>query len=363
MRPLIIVCGVRPHYIKAAALVRIIDQFPLSSPAGLQIIDARQHYDPDLTDQVIRDLGLNVTTTFEHLSQEPGMRGGTIYGKLTSWLGIDRWPDMRRPIVLSFGDTTTTLMTALAAVMTQCPFIHVEAGVRSTPGIHGQSIENHIRRIIGQISSVNLCVLPEHVTNLTDEKAPGRHAWVGDLGRELLMELAHVHPPRKDRELLCLIHKTENTTVEGIAEIFTGLATAAVPTSFVVHPSIGRLIGKDIDALRVPANVSLIPPMPYRALVQRLSQAQIVLTDSGGIQREAYHLRIRCVVRRDTAGWKELFEDGGHLRVGRSAQEIALGVARLWASPTWTQQRVPDFFKPDGPKQVSRILSEILKVG
>jgi UDP-N-acetylglucosamine 2-epimerase len=355
---LMVVCGVRPHYVKAASLIRCLNARDLD----YILVDARQQYDPSLTDVVIDDLGLRPAVTFEHSSIESAERAGAIYTQLMHLFA--EHARGQRVAALGFGDTTTTAMVAMAAISTGSPFIHLEAGVRALRS-RVESVENKIRRMLGPVSALNLCVLPEHVDNLRAEGSPGRTVWIGDVGKRLLLEIAATAQPASvGSGVLCLIHKTENVTVDGIQAILRALGQCGQMATLVKHPSIGRLMTR--HGLRLPPNVVCVPPAGYRAAVARMSAARVILTDSGSVQREAYYLRRRCVVRRDTMGWVQLAGDRGHVQVGRAADAIADALMAVWVDPSFEAEDLPSFDCPDGERLLAdevRTLIESLEPG
>lgn len=350
-RRLIAICGVRPHYVKWAGLNAIL------SAGGIEarFIDARQHYDHGLTDLMLDDLKLQADETIEHVSKDPHDRGGRIYSELCKLLARS---EEDPPVVLVFGDVTTTAMGALAASRVGCRVIHVEAGVRSVPGPTGESIENRIRRVTAQLSSLNLCVSPHHLENLNREKAPGESLWVGDLGRNLLLSIVDDGDPGLRDQLLVHIHKAENMSPKRMAPILEALSDSALPMLFIVHPTVTPLLRR--HPLRERANVTVTEPLSYTEMVRAIRSSRAILTDSGGVQREAYHLGRRCVVRRDTVGWTELFGVGGHVQVMSSASEIREAIGKVWDAPEWASDRQPQFHRSDGGSEAARAIAAML---
>jgi UDP-N-acetylglucosamine 2-epimerase len=328
---IVVVAGVRPQYVKAASMVEMLREAQLKHV----LVDAAQHYDESLRGLVMRGLGLVPDFTFMHPSHDRHVRAGSIYSQLCELLLLLDGRAEERVVTLGFGDATTTVMAALASVAADTRFAHVEAGVRSRVDVSSghESIENKYRRVISQISSLNLCLSAVNIENLERENAPGRNVVVGDLG------IRHANPiPAQDALLarlyvLAHIHKTENTDHDSISAILEGLAISGLQTRFIVHPSVGRLIS--IGRLSLPSNVTPIEPMSHDGMLAAILSSRIVLTDSGSVQREAAMLGRRCIVRRDTPGWIELFSAGGHVRVDRNPLLIADALRLVWDSPDW----------------------------
>ena len=353
-RDLFVVCGVRPHYVKWAGLKTIL------SSAGIRsrMLDVRQHYDSDLTDLLLTDLNLSASETFNHRSLDPHERAGSIYSSLCVFLER-RLQVGPAPAVLVFGDVTATVMSALAASRIGCPVVHVEAGVRSAPGVSGESIENRIRRVTAQVSALNLCVLQDHVHALEAETAPGRSHWVGDLGRELLLELAGPPPVEPGEYVLVHIHKAENTDPERIRTILRAVKRLDQRALVVVHPTIREVVQVERDVS--PSSLEFVDPLPYSTLAGVIRHSRFVLTDSGGLQREAYHLGRRCVVRRDTVGWAELVGGGGHVRVGVAEDEILYAMSEMWRTPTWRREVGSVFYNQVGVEVARQAIVDLLQ--
>ena len=353
--PLLVVMGVRPHYVKAAALM-----FALQRKSGLaehvQLIDARQQYDPELTDVVLDGVGVVPSVTIKHTSQNAHIRAGEIYAALCNRIDVIAHSVGRRPILVGFGDVTTTAMAAMAASRMSIPFVHVEAGVRSRPGVGGESVENKIRRVVAQASTINFCTLLDHVENLQRERAPGRAVWVGDLAQPFLRSVAS-EDVRQEDMVLCFIHKSDNVDPRSLAVLFRVLSACAYPVTFVLHPSAARELERDSALFSmVSSNIDLVRATNYSDFVSLMQRSRVIVTDSGDVQREAHYLGRRCVVRRDTVGWSELAAPGGHLRVGRSVAEIAKGIRELWDSPELRLQVEPGFVRPGGVDDAVREL-------
>jgi UDP-N-acetylglucosamine 2-epimerase len=333
VRALVVACGVRPHYVKAAAFRDTV--LARDDRLGeVLFVDVGQHYDQALTGLVTTGLDLRFDATIPHYSRDRAERAGTILAGLSRYLEDLGRARGAKPVVVGFGDALTTGLAGMAAVSAEAPFAHVEAGIRSTADPRQASVENAVRRMLGQVSSLNLCVLPRHRRNLRRESAPGRCLYVGDLSLtpaevDLLSSAA---PPSTSEFVFVHIHKSENMSSEALGAITAAVAGFGRPAMFVVHPAARDILG----ALDGPAsgNIRLVPPMDHMAMLRTLRDARVVLTDSGGVQREAIYAGRRCVVRRNTAGWREFFGARAHVRVGRSREEIASALAEVWRRPT-----------------------------
>jgi UDP-N-acetylglucosamine 2-epimerase len=340
-----VVAGVRPHYLKAPPFVSALR----SAGMGTIYIDARQHYDPELT--ALPQAGLlHPDVLLEHPDRDRHHIAASIYVQLVEFVEQARLTG-DRPALVAIGDTTTSFMTASAAVATGARLVHLEAGIRSAADpASGVSIENHYRRMIGQASDLNLCVLPSHAENLARESVPGRSVTVGDLGPQLTAVRR-----RAGDLVLVHVHKSENSTRPGVSAILGAVGVGGASTIVIANPSIRGVLAD----LACGASVEVVPPMCHDDLIALMARSRVIVTDSGSTQREAAQLGCRCVVRRDTAGWTELFESGGHIRVGRSADEIEAGVREIWDEPEW-RAPIPPFAVPDGMARAAAAVTEVL---
>jgi UDP-N-acetylglucosamine 2-epimerase len=324
------------------------------------VIDARQQFDSLLTRLVIQDVDLQPAETIEHPSENPHDRGGHIYSELCKIIERHAANLATPPVVATFGDVTTTVMCAASASRVGGRLVHIEAGVRSAASdVSGESVENRIRRMTAQASMLNLCVLPRHVNNLQDEKVPGISAWVGDLGRDYLLARAPRLGSRPGSYVLVHIHKVENTGPDSIRDILAALNSTRLPATFIAHPSVQRRLAEELQ-FSDSHLMTVIAPMGYGEVLSRICESRLVLTDSGSVQREAFHLGKRCVVRRDTVGWSELLQPGGHVQVGRSQGDIAAAIQAVWDSPHWSGDVHPDLYKEGGVQEAADLIDTAL---
>jgi len=351
-KTLVIVCGVRPHYVKAAALVECLR----GSGVRTAVVDARQQYDPGLTTTVSEGLGLAFDVTFNHDSLDAAVRASSVYVQLRHLIQDAAIEGERGKVILGFGDAVSTMMAAVAAASEGVPFVHFEAGVRALGSV--VSVEDQFRRAISQMSSLNLCMLEQHTANLVSERAPGVSVVVGDLAGEKVFRQRISNTEMVD-EVLCHIHKAENVTYEGVLAILEAIRSTGYPCTFITHPAVGRII--DEGDIAIPTNVRLRKPTSHDIFVELVCRSRIVLTDSGGVQREAFRAGRRCVVRRDSAGWGALFGPGGHIRVDRTQRLIKDALTAAWNYPQWELNSPFDGLIRDGVPVLVRELSEIVR--
>ncbi len=315
------VIGNRPQFIKAAAV-----SGPLRERHEELLVHTGQHYDDELSTIFVEELGI------PRPEVELGIGGGTNTeqtGRMLEALGpllASEAPDA----VLVYGDTNSTLAGALAAAQAQVPVAHVEAGMRSGD----MTMPEELNRILtDHASDLLLCPSQVAVENLAIEGLGSRAELVGDV----MVDVAELIRPRaaKDSEpleqagverggyVLATAHRAANVDdPERLARLVALLA--AVPETIVLplHPRTrARLEEAGLMAELEGAGVKLLPPLGYPAFTALLLGARAVLTDSGGVQKEAYLAGIPCVTMRDTTEWVETVDLGWNHLVDLDAEK------------------------------------------
>lgn len=325
-----LVIGTRPQLIKVAALLPT-----LTDPLQVQLIDTAQHHDENLAGRIYRELGIRSPDV---MLNPPGI----LYGE-------DRLQSMRSSIrrsiaqygsevVVVFGDTDSTLAGALAADDLGIPIVHVEAGVRS--GDLNMPEERN-RIAVDKLSALRLCTSPSAVTNLEEEVSEGTNLVVGDLMADLLARLG---PQARQQESLDLtlrqlnkeygsgeflfatLHRADTREPSrlkaALATLEAGSHATGLPLLFAAHP--GTSAALRLHAIKLPECVCEIPPVGYVEALTLSAHAAAVMTDSGGLQREAVWLNTPTLILRDTTEWPELLHpEGSSLLVGVAPSRVA----------------------------------------
>jgi UDP-GlcNAc3NAcA epimerase len=311
------VVGARPQFIKAAVVSRALRE------AGLLevLVHTGQHYDPGLSEVFFREL--DIPSPDYHL----GIGGGT-HGENTGRMieAIERVLLEERPDwVLVYGDTDSTLARAIAAVKLHIPVAHVEAGLRS----FNRRMPEEINRVLTDHASDILFAPTETaVKNLRREGIPEERVHlVGDVMYDAALlygEKAERHSDVLTRlglspkgYVLATIHRADNTdSPERLRVILEALAEVNrwVPVVFPVHPRTRERIkrfGLD-SALEVLVMTDLVMTdlVGYLDMIKLEKNAQLIVTDSGGVQKEAFFYRVPCVTLREEAEWVELVSAG-----------------------------------------------------
>jgi UDP-N-acetylglucosamine 2-epimerase len=317
------VVGNRPQFVKAAPV-----SLALSGRADEVVLHTGQHYDRELSEVFFDELGLAPPAyrlevgSGSHAEQTARMLPGIEAAIL----------DERPDTVLVYGDTNSTLAGALAAVKVGVSVAHVEAGLRS----FDRSMPEELNRmIVDRVSGLLFCPSGPAAQNLAREgMTEGVHV-VGDVMLDANLRLAPLARERSGalatvgvepgRYLLLTLHRPTNTEPEALGGIAQALGRLGEPVVFPAHPrTAAALVAGAVD---LPANVLLTPPAGYLDFAALASQARVVLTDSGGVQKEAYWYRVPCVTLRTTTEWVETIEAGWNRLVGADPELIVAAVA------------------------------------
>jgi UDP-N-acetylglucosamine 2-epimerase len=230
--------------------------------------------------------------------------------------------------VLVYGDTNSTLAGALAAAKLHIPVAHVEAGLRS----FNRRMPEEINRVVADhVSTLLLCPSEQAVTNLRAEGITEGVHDVGDVMADALLAAAARARAVSDVTTrlgleeggyaLATVHRAENTDdperLRAILEAFDALAQ---PIVFPVHPRTRAVLAR--IGYEAPEHVRLIEPQGYLDLVRLLASARVALTDSGGLQKEAYWLGVPCVTLRDETEWVETVASGWNVLAGADRERF-----------------------------------------
>jgi UDP-GlcNAc3NAcA epimerase len=239
--------------------------------------------------------------------------------------------EARPDAVVVFGDTNSTLAGALAAAKLRVPVAHVEAGLRS----FDRSMPEELNRVlVDALSQLLLAPSEVAVENLRAEGITAGVHVVGDVMMDASLRLAPIARERSralaeaavepGSYLVLTLHRAANTEPEPLRAVAKALAELDEPVVFPVHPRTrAALAGAGIE---LPSNVRALPPVAYLDLAALASQARVVLTDSGGLQKEAYWYRVPCVTLRPTTEWVETLETGWNRLVGTNPAQIVAAV-------------------------------------
>lgn len=346
------VVGARPQFVKLAP----IHKAAIAAGVDHVIVHTGQHYDPMLSDVFFDDLGIGAPHV--HLGVGSGSHGvqtGSILSALDAVLQEHR-PDW----VLAYGDTNSTVAAALSAVKLHIPVAHLEAGLRS---FNRRMPEEHNRVLTDHASDVLLAPTEVAVGHLAREGLSDRTVLVGDVMTDVLFEIRERVAGRASRlaDSLSLdtgtfavatIHRAENTDdSERLAALVGALAGLDRKVVLLAHPRVvARAEQHGIELTQ--GSLVAHPPLAYPDLIAAVMASAGVITDSGGLQKEAFLLRIPCTTVRTETEWVETVQLGWNV-LANTAAEIATAVTR--ARPADTD----DAPYGDGTA-ATRVISELL---
>ncbi|NQT19708.1 MAG: UDP-N-acetylglucosamine 2-epimerase (non-hydrolyzing) [Planctomycetes bacterium] len=342
---IVTIVGARPQFIKAAAVSRAVASHNNGTPAAPiveKIVHTGQHYDENMS-QVFFDQ-LDIPRPHLNLDIGSGTHGAQTGRTLEA---IERvLLDDRPDWCLVYGDTNSTLAGALAAAKLHVPVAHVEAGLRSFNRLMPEEVN---RVLTDHVSDLLFCPTDAAVTNLADEGIARGVCRVGDVMYDCALHYAAKAEAIEDEVLatlglrpkgffLATVHRAENTDdperLRGIFAAFEQIATPQRPVVLPLHPRTrNRLEQEGLDA---PDHVRCVEPVPYLEMVCLEKNAAVILTDSGGVQKEAYFYRVPCVTLRDETEWVETTRNGCNRLAGAEPARIVEAVAAAeGAQPEW----------------------------
>lgn len=322
------VVGARPQFIKASAISRAIAA--RAQELAEVMVHTGQHFDSNMSDVFFSEL--DIAPPAYNLEIAGGYHGdmtGRMLGAIEKVLLKER-PDW----VLVYGDTNSTLAGALAAAKLHIPVAHVEAGLRSFNMAMPEEIN---RRLTDQVSRLLLCPTEAAIENLAKEGLHDRVHNVGDVMYDVALHLSHKAKHlstirerlglEEQRYVLATCHRAENTdNPQRFARIMEGIAQVSrfLPVVLPLHPRTSKRLGQ--DALAALRRVTIIEPVGYLDMVALEQGARVILTDSGGVQKEAFFYGVPCVTMRDETEWLETVSLGRNVVVGASTERIVSAV-------------------------------------
>lgn len=357
---IVTIVGARPQFIKAAAVSRVIrNQY--SSKINEVIVHTGQHFDDNMSKVFFDELDIPKPKYNLEIS---GGNHGHMTGRMLEAIEavlLNEKPDY----LLVYGDTNSTLAGALAAAKLHIPVAHVEAGLRS----FNMRMPEEINRILtDRVSSLLFCPTETAVKNLSDE---GVHKGVHNSGdvmydvalyyRELAQQQSNV---LKSLELeaggyaLATCHRAENTDDKArLVEILNALSEVAtkIPVVIPLHPRTKKLI-HTYGLAHLIKNLIVIEPLPFLDMVALEQSARVILTDSGGVQKEAFFYNVPCITMRDETEWIETVEMGWNKLVGASNSKIVEAFAKYLSATPMPVESAPYGLGDAAQKIVNQIL-------
>jgi UDP-N-acetylglucosamine 2-epimerase len=303
--------GTRPQIIKASELRGALD-----ADGAVTAIDTGQHYDFALNELLYQQLGVLVADQYLDVgSGSHGTQTAEILRRSEQAL-----VSLRPDVAVVIGDTNSTLACALAAAKLRIPLVHVEAGLRS----HDRMMAEEVNRRVSDAIAGRLCTPSRSATErLRSERPDAAVRETGDVARDVLARRlaslplpSTIHPRAGGQYIFATLHRAELVDQpDTLRAVLGAIAALPMPTILAVHPRTRRAL----DTIGVSAGdrgrLSLIPAVGYLESLALTRGACVVLTDSGGLQREAYWLGVPCVTLRPDTEWLETLALGANMLV------------------------------------------------
>ena len=323
MKKIVTILGARPQFIKAAAVSSVFADFFEEI-----IVHTGQHYDANMSDVFFDELG--IPHPKYHLNVGSGSHGAMTGAMLVAIEEVlmEEEPDY----VMVYGDTNSTLAGALAASKLLIPVIHVEAGLRS---FNMAMPEEQNRILTDHISNLLFVPTQTAIDNLVREGITKGVHYVGDVMFDGILHFSKIAAEKSEilaqlgvsenEYLLCTIHRAENTNdISRLKGIVKGLNDSKEQIILPLHPRTQKYLN-DYE-ISLGENIRLIEPIGYLDMVRLETGAKKIVTDSGGVQKEAFFLGKPCITMRDETEWVETVENGWNVIVGANAEKITQAI-------------------------------------
>lgn len=326
------IVGARPQFIKAAMISKAIGKWNNENePITELILHTGQHYDKNMSDIFFSDM--EIPRPFYRLECQT-----QLHGEMTSFMlrEIEKaLLDCNPDYLLVYGDTNSTLAGALAASKMHIPVIHVEAGLRS----FNKNMPEEINRVLtDHVSAYLFCPTLQAVDNLQKENISENVFHVGDVmfdaallfgekakNHSIILQKLNLSP---QNYYLATVHRAENTGekehLSNILNAFVQIATETCPVIFPIHPRTKKYLREYSLTSLAEKNpfVKMIDPVGFIDMVMLEKNAKTILTDSGGIQKEAYFHQVPCITLREETEWTETIEAGWNQLAGPKTEHI-----------------------------------------
>jgi len=334
------VVGTRPQFIKLAPMISSLDKYFQHIT-----VDSGQHYSHNLSSTVIRDFDKSRIDFNLKIGNQGGLRQITrIMESLDDLLEVEK-PDH----ILVYGDTNTTLASSLTALKRNISLSHIEAGLRTGNFLMP---EEQNRILVDHMSRFLFAPNKKAMDNLFAEGLQDRSKLAGDLAVEALISIAEnsddITAPGD--YLLCTIHRAENTDRGSrLQEIFDKMKDSKTQIRLFAHPRLIRKIRE--HEISVPGTVSIFDPLGYRDFISEVKNSLGVITDSGGLQKDAYVLGKPTLTVRSETEWQDTLISGWNI-----LDPDLIHISRNW----WDYSKGERTMEIFGPENPSQIISEFL---
>jgi UDP-N-acetylglucosamine 2-epimerase len=370
VRNWISIVGARPQFVKLAPVCRAIEAHnrqPGVPRIEHRVIHTGQHYDRDVSGLFFEQMG--IPEPYRNLCAGSGSQGVQL-GRMLARMERVLSPD-RTDWVIVYGDTNSTMAGALLAARLGIPLAHVEAGCRSgdlhMPEEQNRIVADHLSRLLLAASESAIENLHHEGIGVNGDSTRRRLTVVGDVMYDALLQFLPLaeecaNDALRQFELtdgeyyLLTLHRAENTgNIERLCGILETASSLDLPVVFPVHPRTRQVLAA--NGVSVSGRILPIPPLGYLQMLALEKHARKILTDSGGVQKEAFYLQVECVTLREQTEWPETVQLGANRVVGTLPKSIIEAVhsdqAVRWSSQT-----------PYGDGNAAgKIVSELLMTG
>ena len=320
------VIGARPQFIKVKPIIEEVRKHKIHHI----LLHTGQHYDYEMTKIIFEELeipepdyNLNVG------SHSHGKQTGIMLERIEKVLMKEK-PD----VVIVYGDTNSTLAGAVASVKLEIPVAHIEAGLRS----FNKKMPEEINRILtDRISDFLFCPSEVAVENLKKEGIERGVFFVGDIMYDIFLKYREKLEEEKVLKkfgltpsgyILLTIHRKENTdNPENLKKILESVGESKELAIFPLHPRTKKIILE--KEVKIPENIKVIKPVSYLEMLVLEKNSKKILTDSGGVQKEAYWFGIPCITLREETEWIETVEEGMNILVGSDKDKILEAIRKV----------------------------------
>jgi UDP-GlcNAc3NAcA epimerase len=296
MKKYLTIVGNRPQLIK------------LDPTFNQVLVFTGQHYDGVLKDVFFK--GLNIPKPDYDLGET---ELGSMIDKLMVILQKEV-PDY----VIVYGDTRSTLAGALAALYNNIAVVHIEAGCRS---FNDKMIEERIRKIVDEIAVVHFAP-SENCKEYLERN--NKNTSVYNVGATQIDAMYSTFPTKKPKDagtyIVATIHRESNTDIDKLSKILKAFGDSCQNIRLYIHPRTEKVLLD--NKINVPKNIKILKPLPYKEMINTMAFASKIVTDSGGIQVEAFFLKVPCITLRDETEWIETVEQGWNKLVGADENKI-----------------------------------------
>jgi len=336
---LLSVVGARPQFVKAAVICKALAKIDGGAAICHRIVHTGQHYDPLLSEVFFQELDIPPPDhNLEVGSGSHAAQTGEMMMRLEPVLAAEE-PDW----MLLYGDTNSTLAGAIVGSKLGLKMAHVEAGLRS----YNRLMPEEINRIVAdRLCDLLLCPTPLSVENLRKEGLGGQAVLTGDVmydaalafrERAELLSGPMAQSWRAGEFALATVHRAENTDDAGrlraILRALDCIARRICPVLLPLHPRTQKRLA---DLGVSPEAVTVTQPATYLEILQLESRARFILTDSGGVQKEAYFAKVPCITLREETEWEETLENDCNVLAGASVERIVAAAEDAGRAGPWT---------------------------